>query len=291
LRTESDGQTNSGIHTSINIGYVSINVSDLGRAVDFYTSILGFRMSSRAGKIARLAVDGSPSHIVELTEIGDGEPAKRAGLYHFAVLLPERKFLGGILEHLSKNRGKVHFDGLADHLVSESIYIRDPDNNGIEIYCDRPRSEWKWSGGRVEMDTIKLDTEDLLREAAEWNEMPAGTTIGHVHLHVRDLGKARRFYSEILGLDLTCALPGAYFFAADRYHHHIATNTWLGSGALAAAPEDIGLNHFGLELPTKEAFETAVAHLLRQNADVDAQAGQHAILRDPDGIAMRLYIR
>lgn len=210
---------------------------------------------------------------------------KRAGLYHFAILLPERKFLADMLENLNEKRDGVHFEGMADHLVSESLYIRDPDFNGIEIYRDTPRSEWSWSGGHVQMATERLDIQDLLRERTnqEWKGMPAQTVIGHMHLHVSDLAKALEFYSKILGLNLTGAFLGAHFFAADRYHHHVAANTWLGKGIAPASPEKAGLNHFGIELPASE-FKNTLAHLEGRGMVVK-ESGD---LQDPDGITIRL---
>jgi catechol 2,3-dioxygenase len=169
-------------------------------------------------------------------------------------LLPERKFLADLLQNLGDKRDQIHLDGLADHLVSESIYLRDPDFNGVEIYSDRPRSEWRWKDTQVEMATLPLNTTNLLKEATEkgWKEMPDKTTIGHIHLHVSDIAKAMKFYYEILGLQLTSAIPTASFFAADGYHHHIATNTWLGTGIAPASSESIGLNRFSIELSSKE---------------------------------------
>jgi catechol 2,3-dioxygenase len=223
--------------------------------------------------------------IVELHQADSG-PARRAGLYHFAVLLPERKDLADMLLNLSEKRDSVHFDGLSDHLVSESIYIRDPDSNGIEIYRDRPRSEWKWNGDKIQMATISLDTHDLLKEATSggWKSMPHGTTIGHIHLHVRDLAKAIKFYRDTLGLDFTASYPGAYFFSAGGYHHHIATNTWLGTGIPAASPDRTGLNHFGIELPDRQELEKT----LNQASTKDLGGG---FVNDPDGIRIRLYSR
>ena len=276
------------IHPSTRIGYVSLNVSDLDRSLAFYKSTLGFKEAGRFDGKALLSVDGSPSHLVELSQATDRELAKRAGLYHFAVLLPERKHLADALVHLGENRDRVHFDGLADHRVSESIYIRDPDLLGIEIYCDRPASQWRWNESRVQMATERLDTEGLLKEATgSWEQMPAGTTIGHVHLHVRDLERAKRFYSGALGLSVTAAMQGASFFAAGRYHHHIATNTWLGANVQPALHLGVGLNHFGIELPGSAVEETA-AHLAQQGVGVKSPLGS-AFLQDNDGIAIRLY--
>jgi catechol 2,3-dioxygenase len=225
------------IHPATRIGYVSLNVCHIDRSLDFYEKVLGLKKVGRpTNERALLSVDGHPSYLVELLQAKEvtGYKAstfetRRAGLYHYAILLPERKYLADMLQSLSERRGEIRFDGLADHLVSESIYIRDPDNIGIEIYCDRPSLQWKWDGSRVRMETDRLDTEDLLREStvSGWKVMPAKTVIGHVHLHVRNLAKAMKFYRKILGLNFTATYPGAYFFAAGKYHHHIATNIWL----------------------------------------------------------------
>ena len=216
--------------------------------------------------------------MLELVQVGrtDSNPVtpRRAGLYHFAILLPERKNLADALLYLRDKQDQVHFDGLADHLVSEAIYISDPDLNGVEIYSDRPRSEWKWNGkdnnsnnSRLQMTTLPLNTKDLLKESTDtgWTGIPTGTSIGHIHLHVSNLSNAMKFYHEILGLNLTTTYPGAYFFAAGRYHHHIATNTWLGSNILPASPQSIGLNYFGIELPNIEEFDKIVKNLQQYN--------------------------
>jgi catechol 2,3-dioxygenase len=254
---------------------------------------------------ALLSVDGDPSYLVELLQAKKAASyrasmpeTRRAGLYHYAILLTERKYLADMLQNLSERRSEIRFDGLADHLVSESIYIRDPDNIGIEIYCDRPSSQWKWDGSRVRMETDRLDTEDLLREstASGWKAMPAKTVIGHVHLHVRNLAKAMKFYRKILGLNFTATYPGAYFFAAGKYHHHIATNIWLGTSIQLASSEHVGLNHFGIELPNKEQHEKT-AEQLRQYKIEAPQYGpsngsaESVFLRDMDDITIRLYAR
>lgn len=153
------------IYPDTRIGYVSLNVSDIDRSLDFYEKVLGFKKVDRPyGERALLSMDGHPSYLVELLQAKEEAAAgykagmsatRRAGLYHFAILLPERKYLADMLQNLSERRGEIRFDGLADHLVSESIYIRDPDNIGIEIYCDRPSLRWQWNGSRVRMATAK----------------------------------------------------------------------------------------------------------------------------------------
>jgi catechol 2,3-dioxygenase len=300
---------NHNIHPATRIGYVSLNVSDIDRSVDFYEKVLAFKKVGRTSdERALLSVDGHPSYLIELLQAKEATEAgsktgmstiRRAGLYHFAILLPERKYLADMLQNLSGRRGEIQFDGLADHLVSESIYIRDRDNIGIEIYYDRPSSQWEWDGSRVRMTTDKLDTEDLLRElsASGWKSIPAKTVIGHVHLHVRNLAKAMTFYREILGLNLTATYPGAYFFAAGKYHHHVATNIWLGTSIGQASSEHVGLNHFGIELPNKEQYEKTAKWLSQYKIEKPEQYGQSnessksIFLRDIDSITIRLYTR
>jgi catechol 2,3-dioxygenase len=218
---------------------------------------------------------------------------RRAGLYHFAILLPERRFLADIFQNLSDKRDQIHLDGLADHLVSESIYLRDPDFNGVEIYRDRPRSEWRWKDTQVEMATLPLNTIDLLRNATEkgWKEMPDKTIIGHIHLHVSDIAKAMKFYYEILGLQLTAAVPTASFFAADGYHHHIATNTWLGTGIAPASSESIGLKHFSIELSSKEELARLIDLFSRRRNMAVLRGGfsdRSVFVQDMDGIKIQV---
>jgi catechol 2,3-dioxygenase len=293
------------IDPAMKIGHVSLNVSNLSRSLDFYESVLGFKRIDRLsrGKALLSVGDNNSSYLVELLQVNTTDAnsgnlsrmnrsTRRAGLYHFAILLPERRFLADILQNLSDKRDQIHFDGLADHLVSESIYLRDPDFNGVEIYRDRPRSEWRWKDTQVEMATLPLNTIDLLKDATEkgWKEMPDKTTIGHIHLHVSDIAKAMKFYHEILGLQLTAAIPTASFFAADGYHHHIATNTWLGTGIAPASSESIGLNHFSIELSNKEELARLIDLFSRRNMAVSGSGlpDRSVFVRDMDGIKIQV---
>jgi catechol 2,3-dioxygenase len=300
--SESSARQQFKVASSTKIGYVSLNVSNILRSLGFYKNILGFKVVGRPSrKKAILSVDGAPSHLVELLQVERnannndtfnplGITKKRAGLYHFAILLPERKYLADMLQNLRDKRDQIHFDGFADHLVSESVYIRDPDFNGIEIYRDRPMSEWNWDGNRIEMATLPLNTSDLLKESTDkgWKEMPSKTTIGHVHLHVRDLAEALKFYHEILGLNLTATIPSAAFFAAGKYHHHIAVNTWLGTDILPASPQGIGLNHFSIELPSKAEYERLVRQLSRYGIGIEDLSERPVFVQDMDGMRVRL---
>lgn len=291
------------IGSSMKIGNVSLNVTNLQRSLDFYEKILGFKIASRiSDERALLSVDGnSAPHLIELLkakETANNDSfnslvtgTRRAGLYHFAILLPERKHLADMLQNLRDNRDQVYFDGLADHLVSESIYIRDPDFIGIEIYRDRHMTEWNWNGNRIEMATLPLNTKELLRESTNkgWKEMPSQTTIGHVHLHVQDLAKALEFYQKTLGLNLTTTIPSAAFFAAGKYHHHIATNTWLGNDILPASPQRVGLNHFSIEMTSKAEFQRLVKHLsTRYSRGFTALSERSGYTHDSDGIKIEV---
>jgi catechol 2,3-dioxygenase len=225
--------------------------------------------------------------LVVLTEIKNDDTSyifqhkpRIAGLYHFAILLPERRYLAYFLKHVQKNLNPEYYEGMADHAVSESIYLHDPDLNGIEVYSDRLPSEWKWKGYTVHMVTEALDVKDLLKESVtvddndEWNKLPSNTSIGPVHLHTSNLSKAKKFYHEILELNHTSTFPGAYFFAADMYHHHIAINTWLGENIPPAdsyGNNQPGLDHYAINLYNKNDLLLLKNKFLEFKIDIDEQ--------------------
>jgi catechol 2,3-dioxygenase len=293
------------IDPAVKIGHVSLNVSNLSRSLDFYQSVLGFKRIGRpsSGNALLSAGDNNSSYLVELLQVKTdansdnvstmNSSSRRAGLYHFAILLPERKFLADIFQNLSDKHDQIHLDGFADHLVSESLYLRDPDFNGVEIYSDRPRAGWRWKDTQVEMATLPLNTTDLLKAATQkgWKGMSDKTRIGHIHLHVSNIARAMKFYHEILGLQLTTAVPTASFFAANGYHHHIATNTWLGTGIAPASPESIGLNHFSIELSGKEELARLIDLFSRRNIAVLRGGGlpdRSVFVRDMDDIKLQV---
>lgn len=313
------GSTPFTIHPAAKIGYVHLRVSDIQQSLQFYHSILGFKLVGRTSSSSESVFlstgtdSKSPSFLIALSKVEATPKGKNdflflqdnrrnrkvAGLYHLAILLPERRFLANIFRHLQEHRDHVQFDGFADHAVSESIYLRDPDFNGVEIYRDRPRSEWRWKGHEVHMVTEPLNIQDLLSEStsdAQWKEFPSGTSIGHVHLHVSNLVNAKRFYSEILGLNHTATYPGAYFFAADEYHH-VATNIWLGEDILPRASFSnlTGLDHFAIHLPNKREFERMSKYLDEFNLIAEEeQADLHGFSRsfyvhDSDKIRIQFY--
>jgi len=280
---------------STRLGHVVLQVADLERSLDYYQHTLGLQLLSRDGQRALLGSHGDAQPLVELAEKPGAQPAPhrgRLGLYHFAILLPDRPSLGRFLRHLGDIDAKA---GAADHLVSEALYLQDPDNLGIEVYADRPRSAWKRIGRELMMATDPLDMPGLLNAAGEtrWNGMPAGTTMGHVHLHVGDLSQANAFFSGALGLDRTVwQYPGALFLAAGGYHHHLGTNTWAGRGAVPAGPDDTQLLEWNIVVPDADAVTAAADSLVRAGHragwDPALPAGRAFRTRDPWGTPIRV---
>ncbi|MGV8106843.1 MAG: VOC family protein [Nitrososphaerota archaeon] len=296
------------ISPSTSVANVKLNVYSVERSLHFYRDLLGFQVIEKSSEDNALLApidSNNKNHLLQLSRVdtshrvieGEQSPIQQAGLYHFAILLPSRRHLANIFRHLTENSNQLYFEGAADHSVSESLYLKDPDSNGVEIYRDRHRSEWKRIGKyQVEMKTDHLNLKQLLREGQNqinWR-MPPDTVIGHVHLHVSDLIKSRNFYSEILGLHHTCSYPGANFFAAGSYHHHIATNTWLGNDISKADSRHPGLDHFSLNLKSKENFEELIPHLRRMKTEVlhndsNETNKESFFILDPDKIKIQIY--
>jgi len=273
------------------LGPVRLQVSDLARSLDFYEGVLGLRALAREANRATLAPHGQDRALVELHERAGARPAPsrgRLGLYHFAILLPDRPALGRFVRHVAELGVRV---GAGDHLVSEATYLQDPDNLGIEVYADRPRETWRRVGRELMMSTDPVDVQGLLRAAgdAPWAGMPAGTVMGHVHLHVGDLARAATFFSDALGLDrIVWSYPGALFFGAGGYHHHLGTNTWAGSGATPAGEDDAKLLSWTVELPDEPSV-AALAESLRRNGHAAEREGAELVTRDPWGTEIRVH--
>jgi catechol 2,3-dioxygenase len=204
--------------------------------------------------------------LVELHQRPGATPAPRRGqlgLYHFAILLPDRPSLGRFVRHLSDIGSQA---GAGDHLVSESFYLQDPDNLGIEVYADRPQSTWRRIGRQLMMATDPVDAMGIVHSAGDtqWEGMPAGTVMGHLHLHVGSIDAASSFYSETLGFDrMVWQYPGALFLAAGGYHHHLGTNTWAGPDARPPAPDSAGLLEWNILLPDGPSLAALAEHLER----------------------------
>jgi catechol 2,3-dioxygenase len=286
------------------LGVVRLVISDLDRSVRFYEDVLGLQQVTEAvaaptfagvpdgARRAVLAAPGSSRVLVELFEDPSARPvtrpASRLGLFHFAILLPDRASLGRFLAHLADLGIQP---GAGDHLVSEALYVSDPDGLGIEVYADRPRESWQRRDGELLMATDPLDLRDLLAAGAggAWREMPADSVMGHVHLHVGRLPEARAFYADALGFEITTErYPGALFMSAGGYHHHLGTNTWA-RGASPAGAGDARLLEWGLELPAAEDVAAAADRLEAAGHAVRRVSGD-VVTADPWGTPVRLSV-
>lgn len=268
------------------VGAVRLRVNDLDRSIAFYEGVLGLTAQRRGTDTADMTTrDGR--RLVSLHAVPGTQPVSRRGrfgLFHFAILLPERASLGRFIAQAS---GRVPL-GAADHWVSEAVYLSDPDGLGIEVYADRPRRGWQHRDGELAMATETLDMQGLLDAAAgtTWEGAPAGTRMGHIHLHVGDLADGASFYHAALGLDsMVWSYPGALFLAAGGYHHHLGTNTW--SPGPAPAEDEARLLDWELVLPTAGDAAQAAASLRAGGFDADADAGGW-VTRDPWGTPLRL---
>jgi catechol 2,3-dioxygenase len=262
------------IDPAASIGAIGLRVADLEGVSRFYEDAIGLRTLARDGDRTRLGAGGET--LVELIADPDAPPRPpgTTGLFHLAVLVPSRLELARALHRVASAGGR--FTGASDHLVSEALYLNDPEGNGIEIYRDRPREEWGRANGELAMATLPLDLEDLVGELAarpsNGSPMPRGTRIGHVHLNVADLRAAEQFYGGGLGLDVTVrGYPGALFMSAGGYHHHVGLNTWAGEGAPPPPAGARGLAWFELVVPDSDEV-ARVEHRLR-DAGFEPQAG------------------
>jgi catechol 2,3-dioxygenase len=275
----------------LRLGRVRLQVADLERSLSYYRDVLGLRVRSRTDGGAALGPHGEEVTLVELVERPGAAPAPqrgRLGLYHFAILLPDRAALGRLVQHLARIGERA---GASDHLVSEALYLNDPDGLGIEVYADRPRDSWRYDAQRqLAMDTKPLDLGSLVRAAGgePWTGMPAGTTVGHVHLHVGDIDRAAAFYHQALGLDkVVWSYPGALFLSAGGYHHHLGLNTWAGPGAVAGGENDAKLLDWEMVLP-RPADADAAAGALQSAGHAATRIDGGWRVADPWGTALRI---
>ncbi len=290
------------IHPDTTIGSVHLTVADLERSLRFYRDVLGLKIVRQQAQTTWLAA-GVAQPFVVLTEQPGArpKPPRTTGLYHYAILMPGRTDLARVLKHLLERRYPLQ--GAADHLVSEALYLADPDGNGIEIYADRPQEHWPWLDGQLQMATEALDVEGLLAElngdSDEWNGLRPQTRVGHIHLHVADLHQARAFYCDALGFDLVTGYPpgqaargapSALFVSAGGYHHHIGLNIWAGVGAPPPPPDSVGLRFYTICLPDDRELQRTARHLRTSGIELDG-AEDAIILQDPSKNTIQLTVQ
>ncbi len=285
------------MHSGMTIGPPILRVRDLERVLEFYQEGLGLQLNRRYqnadGNLAcelgfkQQFTDG-PLLILDHDPTAKRASRRSAGLYHFAILLPDRKSLAST--YLALGNSGVYYEGFADHLVSESLYLRDPEDNGIEIYVDRPAAEWRRDPeGQIMMDTLPLDLDSLLTEISKEDRknatsFPLGARIGHIHLRVTNLQRSIRFYHENLGLDMTLnwSSMGAAFLSVGGYHHHVGVNTWHSLDGETHAKGVAGLENSTIIIPDK-SFVKALASQVDDSSPTHASENQ-LLVSDPDGI-------
>ena len=259
-----------------------LTVTDLDRSLEFYQQIIGLKLHQREGDTAYLGA--GQAHLLGLT----GRPDARSvtgttGLYHLAILVPSRPALAQSLRRITETRTPVQ--GFADHGVSEAIYLPDPDGNGLEIYRDRPRAQWPFANGQLQMVTDPLDVAGILAELAgqdePWSGLPPETILGHIHLHVADIVQAETFYREVIGFELMQRFgASASFLSAGGYHHHLGINTWAGVGASPPPSDAVGLRWYVIGLPDQAELNRVVDRVKQAGVEWE----EHAIgllVRDP----------
>lgn len=266
------------------VGHVALTVNDAKQTAAFYQKAVGLEILEHDGEVIRLGAGGNTLLELRQDKHARRRSSREVGLFHTAFLLPSRPTLARWINHAIEQ--KLPLVGASDHDVSEALYLSDPEGNGVEIYVDRPASTWVWKDGMVRMGTAPLDIPSLLQAAqgTRWEGAPHETRVGHVHLQVGALDLAEEFYARKLGLDITCRYPGGTFYAADGYHHHIATNIWNSRGAGRRAFPSTGLAEVGLlqtlSVP-KELMERSV-----QNPSIE-----DVTVEDPWGTSIKLQAR
>lgn len=281
---------NAILPAATSLGAVALTVADLERTLTFYQENLGMQRLGEEDGATLLGAGERPLLRLFHDPDAPAPPRPASGLYHYALLLPSRRDLAAILWRLAAH--DTRFQGFSDHLVSEAIYLADPEGNGIELYRDRPRDEWAYRDGTLQMATLPLDTDDLLAEAGgPAEQLAAGTVVGHVHLHVGNLSGAVQFYQEIVGFEMVMRYgPSAAFLSTGGYHHHLGLNTWAGEGAQQPAPGSRGLRWWEVRVPG----DKALASLLDR-----ARAGGHLVTEsdgaylvgEPAGAQLRLSLQ
>jgi catechol 2,3-dioxygenase len=272
------------IHPDTTVGPVHLTVADLKRSENFYTDVLGFKSRGRSDHMLMLTADGG-TPLLELKEdpSAASRPPHTTGLYHFAVLVPGRIDLARSIHRIAELHYPVQ--GGTDHLVSEALYLADPDDNGIEIYRDRPRETWTFPNGDIHMESRPLDFDGILAELegheTGWEGLSPATRIGHVHLNVADLEATEDFYHGVLGFDVMVRRShGALFLSAGGYHHHLGLNTWNGAGAPPPPDGSLGLRYFNINLPNQSELQK-LAGRVQEAGIASEEMDEGFLIRDP----------
>jgi catechol 2,3-dioxygenase len=281
---------NSLLPAATEIGTVTLRVADADRSLAWYRDMMGLELIDRMPERLSLGAGGEAFLFLDVRPDAPPRVEETTGLYHVAILVPDRASLGGALARIAAAGVRL---GASDHLVSEALYIWDPDNNGLEIYRDRPREKWIWQNGRVQMATEPLDRRSVAGEGIDAGKhlepMPAGTRIGHVHLQVGDLAQAHDFYTGVLGFEPTSARGGALFVSAGGYHHHLGLNVWHSLNAPPPAPGAAGLVEFDVVVPDRAGLEAARQRLEAAGHQPTGGAESFRLL-DPWQIPIRLRL-
>jgi catechol 2,3-dioxygenase len=270
---------------------VDLRVRDIDAALSFYRDVVGLDVVDQDGSTARLASGNGPTFIT-LNSQGVTAPADpgATGLFHTAIRFPTRRSLGDALARLVQAGLSI---GASDHLVSEALYIDDPDGNGVELYWDRPEEEWPppTPDMLVPMASLHLDLQNLMDEGTGYDALhqpaPAGTDVGHVHLQVSDVDATATFYSEALGLDMTAKLGDqAGFFSSNGYHHNLGANSWRSRGGRPARPDSAGLERVVFAVSEPGKLDAVRSRLLERGVEVSGDSATRLEVRDPDGIEL-----
>jgi catechol 2,3-dioxygenase len=279
-----------GLPAETEIGRVELVVRDLERSISFYEGMLGLELLDRmVDGEASLGAGERPFLVLRGEPEAPPRPPRTTGLFHFAILVPSRAELARSLNRLIERGWRL--TGASDHLVSEALYLDDPDGIGIEIYRDRPREEWPHDGEVIRMATLPLDVQGVMAELPEAagaaEGIAAGTKVGHVHLNVADIGDSERFWCDLVGFDVMVrTYPGALFVSAGGYHHHLGLNTWNGPGAPPAPEGAIGLERF--EVVTASEAVGAAAERMAGAGVAATHEGGCLRARDPAGVTVEL---
>ncbi len=279
------------------IGYVHLRVMDMANALNFYRDLLGLRVLKQVDNVVHLVASKAAYPMLLLSEAPGApmRPERAPGLYHMAIRYPDRPALGSAVRYLAEHRWPIQ--GMADHGVSDAIYLSDPEGNGIELYADKPREQWPRRGNEVAMLTEPLDLDALLAEAGEeeWTGIAPETELGHIHLRVSSLERAEEFYSRLLGMNVMQRnYPGALFLAAGDYHHHVGANIWHSRNAPPAAHDALGLLCFSIHVPERPPWEEVLKRVRDSGVELESCSqgdGLDGVLvHDGDGIGVDVMV-